>query len=132
MGRSRVAQVASYALVVVLAVEAAVWESFLVGARPLGTTLPVAALLAAVGNVGLGVSGARVLRRRAGAAVPGLIWLVIALELGSKRTEGDLVVPDSGRGVAFLVVGALTAAVVVGASRPRGEARATPGGLTGR
>jgi hypothetical protein len=65
-----------------------------------------------------------VLRRRAGAALPGLLWIVVALQLGSKRTEGDLVVPGDLRGVAFLLAGALAAALVVGATpvrRPAGS-----------
>jgi hypothetical protein len=127
--RSRVAQVAAYALVLVLAVELALWGAFLVAARPLGTAFPVAAVVAAVGNVGLGVAGARVLGRRAGAAVPGLIWFAIALTLGSRKTEGDVVVTGGLRGLAFLTVGTVAAAAVVGLS---GRPRATPEGRTGR
>ena len=54
---------ARYALVLVVALELAVGESFLVAARPFGMALPVSAVLAVVGNVTLGLLGARVLGR---------------------------------------------------------------------
>ena len=125
----------SYALVLVLTVELAVWEAFLVGARVFGQPLPVSALLAGVANIGLGVAGARVLRRRVGAVLPGVIWLGIALTLGTKRAEGDLVVTGSFRGLAFLLVGTVAAAAVVGVTgaRARSQAvRATPEVPVGR
>lgn len=126
---SRVTVVASYALVLVLTVELAVWESFLSSARPFGSTFPVAALLAVVGNVGVGVAGARVMRSRGGAVLPGVLWLVIALRLGSRRAEGDAVVTGSVRGFAFLLLGTIAAAAVVGGL---GSQRATPGGPVSR
>ena len=109
-----------YALVLLLAVEAAVGECFLVAARPLGHPWPVAALAAVVGNVGLGVAGARALGNPVGSAAPGLIWLVVALAFGSGAPGGDRVVPDSGRGIAFLVAGAAAAAAVVAVTRAGG------------
>ena len=113
-----------YALVVVLAVELAVWESFLVAARPFGVAFPVAGLLAVVGNVGLGVAGARTAGARAGAVVPGVVWLVVALVLGSGTSEGDRVVPDTVRGLAFLLLGTVAAAGVVGVIGVRATPRA--------
>jgi hypothetical protein len=127
--KTRAGTAAAYALVLVLAAELAVWESFLVGARPFGTSLPVAALLAAVANVVLGRAGTRVLDRNAGAAVPGVIWLAIALTFGGNGPGGDRVVLQDGRGLAFLVLGSVSAAVVAGAQRP---ARATPGAVDSR
>lgn len=121
-----------FGLVVVLAVELAVWEAFLVAARPLGWPLPVAALLAVVGNVGLGTAGARALRSRWGAVVPGILWLAIALTLGSGRTEGDRIVPDTLRGLAFLLLGTLAAAGVAGSAGAKPTPRTTPGGQDGR
>ena len=116
---------ARYALVLVVALELAVGESFLVAARPFGVALPVSAVLAVVGNVALGLIGARVLGRPIGAALPGLLWLGVALVLGTKRAEGDVVVTSSWRGIAFLVAGAASAAsVMVVASS--GKNRATP------
>jgi hypothetical protein len=102
-----------YVLVLVVALELAVAECFLVAARPFGHPWPLAAAVAAVGNVVLGVVGARVLGRAGGAAGPGLIWLAVALTLGSGPAGGDRVVPNSGRGIAFLVAGAAAAAAVV-------------------
>ena len=104
-----------FGVVSVLAVELAVWEAFLVGARPFGTAFPVAAALAVAGNVALGVAAARVTGNRVAAAVPGVLWLAVALLLGAGRAEGDRVVPDSLRGLAFLLLGTVAAAGVVGA-----------------
>jgi len=119
-------------VVLVLTVELAVWEAFLVAARPFGTGFPLAALLAVVGNVLLGVAGARVLGSRTGAVIPGVIWLAIALLLGSGRPEGDAVVPETVRGLAFLLLGTLAAAGVVGALRNQQDPGATPGSPDGR
>ena len=104
---------AAYLLVLVLTVELTVAECFLVGARPLGHPVPVSALLAAVANPLLGYAGGRVLRRVAGAVVPGLVWFAIVLPLGMNRPEGDLVVNAGLRGTAFLVIGVL--GVIIGA-----------------
>ena len=103
-----------FLLLLVVGLELAVWEAFLVAARPFGVALPLAAVLALVGNVAVGLVGARVLGRPLGAAVPGLLWLVTALALGSRGPGGDTVVPGGWRGVAFLVAGAAGAVGVVG------------------
>jgi hypothetical protein len=116
---------AAYLLVLVLAVELTVAECFLVGARPFGHPIPVAAALAAAANPLLGYAGGRVLRRPAGAIVPGVVWFVVVLMLGVTRPEGDLVVNAGLRGNALLAVGAI--AVVIGA-----VLGATPGARTGR
>ena len=108
-----------YALVLLLALELAVWESFLVAARPLGHPLPLAAVLAAVANVAMGLTGAKVLGRTLGAALPGLVWLLVALPLASQRAEGDLVVTGGWRGVAFLLAGAAAAVVALGVADAR-------------
>jgi hypothetical protein len=117
---------AAYTLVVVLSIELAVWESFLTGARPFGTALPVSAALTVVGNVVLSVAGARLLRRRLGAIIPSLLWLGIALTLGGTGPGGDRVVLQDGRGLSFLLLGAVAAAVVVGAIDDGRRVRATP------
>jgi hypothetical protein len=124
--RSRVAVVATYLLVLALSVELAVWESFLVGARPFGVAFPISAVLAVVGNVILGRAGARVLRRRAGAVGPGIVWLAVALTIGSSRPEGDTIVPDTLRGLAFLLAGTVSAALVVGSQRSFGTTPERP------
>ena len=114
-----------YTLVLVLALELAVWEAFLVAARPLGTALPVAAVLAATGNLALGALGARVLGRPAGAAVPGLVWLLPAVLLSTTGPGGDVVVTGGWRGIAFLVAGA-GAAVAAGGLQGARQRRTTP------
>ncbi len=116
----------TYALVVVLTVELAVWGAFLVGARPFGTAFPVAAVVAVVGNVSLGLAGARVLGSRTGAVIPGVLWLAIALLFGSGRPEGDAIVPETLRGLSFLLLGTVAAAGVVGVTGGRRSAGATP------
>jgi hypothetical protein len=126
---SRWGRFPSYALVVVLAVELAVWEAFLVPARVLGVPLPLSAVAAFVGNVVLCRAGARVLGSSSGAVAPAACWLVIALGLSVNGPLGDLVVPGTVRGVLFLVAGAVGAALGVGINR---SARATPGAPTGR
>lgn len=123
---TRAGTAAAYALVLVLAVELAVWECFLVGARPFGKPLPVAALLAVVANLVLGAAGARVVRRRVGAAAPGVIWLALALTLGTNGPGGDRVVLQDGRGLAFLLLGTVSAAMVAGAAGVPKAVRATP------
>lgn len=105
---------AAYALVLVLSVELAVWGAFLVPLRGFGVPLPAGPLVALVGNAGLGLAGTRVLGRRAGGIPPFLIWLVIALELGSRRAEGDTIVPGGGMGFAFLICGAFGGIAVLG------------------
>ena len=129
-------RVASYALVLVLGVELAVWEAFLVAARPFGTALPLAAAVALLGNLVVGVAGGRVLGRPLGAVVPGVLWLVVALLLGTKTAEGDVVVTSTFRGMAFLLVGTAAAAVPIGLAVAHREgtfrARTTPGAETRR
>ena len=106
---------AAYALVLVLAFLLAIWGAFLVPLRWGTVLLPVAVLIAVVGNLVLGRAGGRLLGRP-GALGPGLVWLAIALVAGSKRGEGDLIVPGTLPGLAFLLLGAIAAAVAYGAA----------------
>lgn len=110
-------RVASYALVVLLTALLAVWGAFLVPLRVHGVRAPVALLLA-LSTVPLCRAGGAVLQRRAGAAVPLVLWAVIAVLLASSRREGDLVVPGDLTGLAFLVLGLLGGAWAVGSWRP--------------
>ena len=109
----------SYALVLVLAVELALWGAFLVPLRAFGIPLPVGPLIAIVANGALGVAGCRVLHRRLGGVLPELLWLAIALTLGTQRPEGDVVIPGGGMGLAYLVGGAVAAVIAVSASPRR-------------
>jgi hypothetical protein len=123
----RLGTYASYALVVVLAVLLALWGAFLVPLRFGATPVPLSWLVAAAGNLALGFAGGRLLGRP-GAIVPGLIWLAIALTLGTKRAEGDLVVPGSTPGLIFLLAGAVASAVAWGASPRAASGRSAEGG----
>jgi hypothetical protein len=125
--RSKVPVLARFGLVLVLAVELACWESFLTAARPFGHSVPVSAGLAVVGNLAVGAAGARALRRPLGAVVPGVLWLAIALTLGTGTASGDVVVPETGRGVAFLLAGAASAAVAVALAGARFAGGPEPG-----
>lgn len=123
----RLSTYAPYALVLVLAVLLALWGAFLVPLRFGATPLPVSWFIALGGNLALGVAGGRLLGRP-GALVPGLLWLAIALTLGTKRGEGDLVVPGTTMGLVFLLVGAVAAAVAYGVASPGARTGRTPQG----
>lgn len=114
-----VATGAAYALVLVLAVLLALWGAFLVPLRYGTLLLPVSWVVAVVGNLALGWAGARLLGRR-GALGPGLVWIALALTLGTRRGEGDLVIPGTTAGLVFLLVGAVASAVAYGAA-PRSD-----------
>jgi hypothetical protein len=116
----------SFGLVVVLAIELAVWECFLVAARPFGHALPVAAVVAAIANPLLGIGGARSARARWGSVVPGLVWLGIALTFATGCSGSDCVVPNSGRALSFLLVGTVAAAGVVGVTGTRSPRNTSP------
>jgi hypothetical protein len=100
----------AYALVLVLTALLAVWGAFLVPFRVGGTLVPVSLVIAVVGNVVVGRAGARI-AGSSGAVVPGLLWVGLALLLSSRRAEGDVVVPGSTVGLAFLLAGALASAL---------------------
>jgi hypothetical protein len=125
----RLGTYASYGLVVVLAALLAVWGAFLVPLRFGTTPLPLSWIVAIGGNLLLGFAGGRLLGRP-GAIGPGLVWLAIALTLGTKRAEGDLIVPGSTPGLVFLLVGAVASAVAWGAAprtaSPEEAARRSP------
>lgn len=118
----RAGTAAAYVLVLVLAVHNAVWGAFLLPLRVGGVLVPFSLLMAGVCTAVLGVAGARVLRSRAGSVAPGVLWVVLALIAGSKRSEGDLVIAGGeGTGLAtlgllYLVAGAIGAATGYGLS----------------
>jgi hypothetical protein len=105
----------AYALVLVLTVLLAVWGAFLVPLRYGTVVLPASWVVAVAGNLLVGRYGGRLLGRP-GALVPGLVWLAVAFTLGSRRGEGDLIVPGTVPGLVFLVAGAVASAVAYGAS----------------
>ncbi len=122
-------RVLGFALVLVLTVELAVWGSFLVPLRVGEVLVPVSWLVALVGNLSLGWAGGSI-AGRAGAVVPGALWLAVALLLGTKRAEGDLVVTVDVAGLVFLAVGVLSSAVAYGLVL--GRTAAVPPGERGR
>lgn len=117
----RLATGGAYGLVLVLALLLAVWGAFLVPLRVGAMLVPASWVIALVGNGLLGWAGGRLLGR-AGAAGPGLLWLAVALTLGTKRAEGDLVVPGTLPGLVFLAVGVVAsgAAYSLAPRRPTG------------
>lgn len=117
MSSGRLSRAAVFALVLLLTVLLALWGAFLVPLRLGGRPFPVGVVLA-LATAPLCRAGGRVLGRRAGAAVPMALWTLIAVGLSRQRREGDLVVTGGLRGLGFLLVGLLAAAVVVGSWRP--------------
>jgi hypothetical protein len=103
------------ALVLVLTVLLAVWGAFLVPFRVGATVVPVSLVIAVVGNVLVGRAASR-LAGSAGALGTGVLWVGLALVLSSRRAEGDVVVPGTTVGMAFLLSGALASAVAYGAA----------------
>ena len=94
----------AYALVLLLALLLALWGAFLVPFRVGGTLVPVSWVVALIGNAGLCVAGARLLGRLAMLG-PVLLWLGVAITMGSKRSEGDLVLLDPTPTYGFLLSG---------------------------
>lgn len=112
-----VRSVPTFALVLLLTALLAVWGAFLVPLRIGGVAAPVGVVVA-LANLPLCRAGAAALGRRAGAGVPMVLWCAIAFALSTQRSEGDLVITGSLRGLAFLLVGLLAAALAVGGYRP--------------
>ncbi len=94
-----------------------------VAPRVLGVGVPVGTVLAVVGNLGAGLLGSRGTGSRLGGGLPALGWFTVVGLLGTLRAEGDLVVTGDGRGVTFIVAGALAAAAALlpGAGSPRAD-----------
>lgn len=128
---SALGRAVAYALVLVLAVELAVWECFLVPLRIHGVPLPLAAVAAALGNLALGRAGATLARAPLGALAPGACWLVIAIGFSLKGPLGDTVVPGNVRALLFLVAGTVAAVAGMGGGNRRASG-ATPAGSSGR
>ena len=117
--------VAAYPMGIVLAVLFAVWGAFLVPLRLGGVPVPLCVAIAVVGNVGLALAGTRIVGRRLGGLVPGLVWLLIAFTFGNQSPSGDTVIQASAMGYAFLVSGIIAATAALGV-------RPSPGARTGR
>jgi hypothetical protein len=101
-----------WAHLLVLTLLLTVWGGFLVPVHVGGFPAPVW-LVPLAALLGLGVGASRELGL-AGALVPALVWVALSwLVLGTMRSEGDLVVPPTVSGYAYLVGGLVAWAVVV-------------------
>jgi hypothetical protein len=107
-----------YAVLFLLGVALGVWGAFLVPLRLPGGIEGLADVIALLGNVAVGFLAALGVRNVAGAALPGVGWLVTVLVIGSvARPPGEVVIPsglgnDPGIGTVgtlFLFAGALGA-----------------------
>lgn len=90
----------------------AVVESFLVPIRFAQSYWPVAAVVAVAGNVLLPLVMLYLTRVRALALLPGLAWFVVVITASTATSENDLIIPDIWPGLAMLVAGAGTIAVM--------------------
>ena len=100
----------------------AVLGAFLVPYDPV-PGLSVGVLMAVVGNYFIAVGGRRASGAAAGAALPAVVWLAVTLTLASGRAEGDVVLSNSASSLAFIVLGAVAAAVGIGRRAPVEESR---------
>jgi hypothetical protein len=69
----------------------------------------------------------RAFRSSRAAALPALAWLLVTMYLATMRAEGDLVVTGTAEGLAFLLLGTVSAAFGIGTVRSgvlRAERRA--------
>jgi Family of unknown function (DUF6113) len=126
----RALQIVAVTAVCLLSAVLGVVGAFLSPSVPhvLGIPIPVGVLIAVVGNIAVGLLGARGTGSRAAPVLSALIWVLIALFLGSSRPEGDLVVTGSWQGVAFLLLGTAAAALAIGIPpRRRRRVLETPG-----
>ena len=82
-----------------------------------GVPVPIGPVVAVVANLAAGLFAIRITRNRTAVMAPALGWLGIVLLLSSSRAEGDLVITNTGRGVAFLFLGALAWLAAAAAAR---------------
>ena len=90
------------------------WLPFRLG----GLLVPLSVLAAVAGNVLLVRAAWRATGSRLAAALPALVWLVVAVAAMSRRPEGDLVLVSGGAAgvvnLSFLLLGVVAAAFSVG------------------
>jgi hypothetical protein len=60
--------------------------------------------------------------------VPALTWLTTSMLLAGKRPEGDLIITGQPKGIAFLLLGTVSAAVGIGTIRSRASGDVSPNG----
>ncbi|MGI8652015.1 MAG: hypothetical protein ACR2I7_04385 [Geodermatophilaceae bacterium] len=113
-GRGVIGRSLTGALIAVAAVQLAVLECFFlplrIGSVPVPLSIPVAVLV----NAGLPALAYRLTASRAVAAFPVVVWIAVVIVASVPRPEGDVIVTGTGRGIAFLILGAVAGAYAVG------------------
>jgi hypothetical protein len=104
----------------------AVLECLYVNLRIGRTPVPLAQIVAMLGNLGLPWAMSKLTGRRGTALIPALLWGVIAVVFAASGPGGDVVVPGNWQGI-FLLLGGAGAAVlsIVVLVQPAGRARRT-------
>jgi hypothetical protein len=106
-----VIQIGGGAVVVWLAALAAVCEAFLVPFRVAGARVPLAVLLAVLGNLGLPWLARWLSRSRPVTMMPALVWFLIIVVFAGGTTEGDVVLAGNDWvAVGLLLAGSAAAA----------------------
>lgn len=101
---------AAYGMLLLLGVAVGVYGAFYYSLSV--WNVPVGALLAAAAIFGVCRGAGRFLRTRPAALLPAVGWLLAVVTLSSQRSEGDLVITDSGAGAYVLLFGGAIAAAV--------------------
>ncbi|MGY1638742.1 hypothetical protein ACI78V_19010 [Geodermatophilus sp. SYSU D00742] len=118
MSRRLGARAGAAVLVVVAAAWLALVEVFWLPLRVSGVLVPVSVAAAVAGNLMLVPLAHRLTGSRVVAALPALVWLVVAVAGSIRRPEGDLLVTGGGAAgvvnLAFLLCGVVAAAFAVG------------------
>lgn len=89
--------------------------AFFVPTRVAGVSLGVVLTVLTIGPYSHLVG--RALRSAPAAAVPALGWFVVTMTAAGKRPEGDLIVTGSLAGLAFLILGTVSATLGIGTVR---------------
>jgi hypothetical protein len=113
--------VAAVLLAAWFAVLEAFWLPLRIGGVPVPLSIPVAVAV----NLLLVTGTHRLTGSRVAAVLPAVVWLVVVLPASQQRPEGDVVLIGDWRGLAFLMLGVLAAALAVGRvlGTPRSPAR---------
>ncbi|GAA0569526.1 DUF6113 family protein [Actinomadura livida] len=113
---------AAYAVLALLGALFGVFGSFVqnwtFGPVPVAAIALVVLVFCIVRLAGLGMGG------RLGAAVPAVMWGVMAFVMSLRRAEGDLAVPGTTAGYVYIIggmVAAVAGVMLVPAARPQGE-----------
>ncbi|MDQ6650855.1 MAG: DUF6113 family protein [Actinomycetota bacterium] len=113
-----------YVVLAALGALAGLVGAFLIPLHVGRTVAPVSIVIAVVGNVALALLGARATGSRAGAAVPWVSWLFVAIVLSSAGRGGDIVVTGDVVGYGYLLGGALGGGLALVLVRPKPPTRA--------